>query len=217
MWQIDDLKQVLESAVGSQQQPLKEDSVEEGKKSTVGGWFMGCLSIAAGLSVLSLVGLFIFWLGWVNYVENYQLGYKFDTRTGETTVLDRTGYFVTPPFLVKIHTIDLRPMQVCISSNARVLNCKLVQFNKDGVELFISWHGRNDYEGPGSNNGSNLDDILEAYAYEGTGRSYPFLTVLRELKTADLETASAVPNLLTPPAAAAPVPVAVPQENSVPQ
>lgn len=173
----------------------------------------GCLFITAVLAVLALVGLLGFRLVCVNFVENYQLGYKFDTRTGETTILPRTGYFVTPPLLVKIHTIDLRPMQVCISSNARVLNCKLVQFNKDGVELFISWHGRADYEGPGSGNVSNLDDILEAYAYEGTGRSYPFLTVLRELKTADLETASvAVPSLLAPPAVAAPVPEAVPQE-----
>lgn len=51
---------------------------------------------------------------------------------------------------------------------------QFVQFNKDGIELFLSWHGRQNYSE------MDLSEILKAYAYEGTGRSYPFLTVLRE-------------------------------------
>jgi len=124
------------------------------------------------------------------FVENYELGYKFDMRTGQITTLDRSGYHMLTPIFESVHTVDLRPRQVCIninmdqnsganSANRRVLNCKLVQFNKDGLKLFLEWHGRNDYYG------DSFDDLLKIYAYDGSGRGYPFLTVLRELKSAD--------------------------------
>lgn len=133
-------------------------------------------SIVAVVLVLSIVGLIGFRILFLNYVDNYELGYKFDSRTGVITLLDEAGYHRTPPFVVTVHTIDTRPMQVCINANQRVLNCKLVQFNKDGLELFLSWHGRSDYSG------HTLSQILLSYAYDGSGKSYPFLTVLRELK-----------------------------------
>src|SRR5579863_1592770 len=75
--------------------------------------------------VLPLFCLFWFWALFVNYVDNYQLGYKFDARSGQITILSHSGYVVTPPFVVSVHHIDLRPMQVCISAIQRVLNCKL--------------------------------------------------------------------------------------------
>jgi len=143
--------------------------------------------------VLPLVCLLFFRMLFVNYVDNYQLGYKFDSRTGEITILPHTGYVVTPPFVVSVHHIDLRPMQVCISAIQRVLNCKLVQFNPDieATRLFLSWHGRQDYDGPGTSSSQStsgassytyFQSVLLNYAYDGAGKSYPFLTVLRELK-----------------------------------
>lgn len=147
-------------------------------------WFM--------LVPLLLLGTFR--LTAVTYVDNYQVGYKFDARSGETTILDRTGYFVNWPFVVSVHHVDLRPMQVCISAIQRVLNCKLVQFKRDqeALRLFLSWHGRQDYDGPDTS-GSNQHDsngpaytyfqsVLLNYAFDGSGKDYPFLTVLRELK-----------------------------------
>ncbi len=94
-------------------------------------------------------------------------------------------------------------MQVRISANSRVLNAKLVQFNPDevdpdtgmrGLELFLSWHGRGNYDGPnvsGSSFASStpFSDILTSYAYEGSGKSYPFLTIIRELKTEEVDKA----------------------------
>ena len=138
------------------------------------------MAINAGVLLLVLFSLLVFRVGWVNYIDNYELGYKFDRRTGEISVLPRTGYWITPPVLVKLHTVDLRPMQTCISSNQRVLNCKLVQFNRDGLDLFLSWHGRGNY------NALTLNPILQAYAYEGAGKNYPFLSVLRDMKTEDV-------------------------------
>ena len=80
-------------------------------------------------------------------------------------------------------------MQVCINANARVLNCKLVSFDPAGLDLFLSWHGRNDYSGPGVSTAgtttataSNLENILMSYAFDGSGKSYPFLKVIRELR-----------------------------------
>lgn len=134
------------------------------------GYVLG--AIVAVLVVLAV----LFRITFVNFIDNYQIGYKFDTRDGKITILSETGYVVTPPYLVKVHTIDLRPMQVCINANQRVLNCKLVQFNKEGLDLFLSWHGRTDYEG------NNLNEILKSYAYDGSGKNYPFLTIIRELK-----------------------------------
>lgn len=167
------------------------------------GWLM---KIGAGLVlliVLSVVLLVGFRLVCVDFVENYQLGYVYDARDGTITRLGRTGYIVTWPFVQSVHTVDLRPMQVRISANSRVLNAKLVQFNPDevdpdtgmrGLELFLSWHGRGNYDGPnvsGSSFASStpFSDILTSYAYEGSGKSYPFLTIIRELKTEEVDKA----------------------------
>lgn len=112
----------------------------------------------------------------VDFVDSYELGYKYDSRNGQLSRIDHTGYVVHPPMVVEIHTVDLRPMQVCINANSRVLNCKLVEFNQAGLEVFLSWHGRAEYTA------SALNDILKSYAYDGSGKSYPFLHVIRELK-----------------------------------
>lgn len=116
----------------------------------------------------------------VTFVDSYELGFRYDKRTGQMVRLNQTGYVQHPPFLVDVDVVDLRPMQVCINSNSRVLNCKLVQFNPVGLETFIAWHGRGDYSSTG-----NLADILRSYAYDGSGKTYPFLIILRELKSDD--------------------------------
>lgn len=145
------------------------------------GWAVG------GMLALALVGLIGFRILFVDYVDNYQLPYKFDARTGTITILPEPGYQVTPPFVVSVHHVDMRPMQVCINANQRVLNCKLVQFDPKGIELFLSWHGRNDYNGPGNgtqqgSGTTTFSEILKSYAYDGSGKNYPFLRIIRELK-----------------------------------
>lgn len=125
----------------------------------------------------------------VTFVDSYELGYRYDLRRGTTTVLNRSGYFLQPPVVVQIHTIDLCPMQVCITAsgstsgddgvNGRVLNCKLVRFNPAGLTQFLALHGRDDYDH------DKLAPLLRIYAYDDTRRVYPFLDVLRELRTQD--------------------------------
>ncbi len=127
------------------------------------------------LAFAALAGGTYFLLSW-RFVDNYQHGYEFDATTGRISPLARTGWNHKTPWLQQIYVIDGRPMQVCINANQRVLNCKLVRFNSAGLELFLSWHGRGDY------GQAALNDILKSYAYDGSGRTYPFLTILRELR-----------------------------------
>lgn len=134
--------------------------------------------------IFGLTALWIYVANWWAFVDNYEVGYRFNARTGEMSVLERTGWIQKQPFFELIGTIDTRPMQVCINANSRVLNCKLVRFNPAGIETFLEWHGR-DWR-----NSSTLDQILMSYAYDGTGRNYPFLTILRELKSQDIDAAA---------------------------
>ena len=136
--------------------------------------------IYAGIVIVSLLVLVgIFRLTFVDFVDNHQLGYKVDRRTGAVTKLKDKGYFVTLPFVVKIYTIDLRPMQVCINANNRVLNCKLVQFDTTGFDTFIKWHGVGDYVVSNPKQTGDLPDILMSYAYDPSRDKIPFLKVAK--------------------------------------
>ena len=160
-----------------------EDVMEKANSLWNGFWKKIFMLSCVGL-VLACFGFLVFRVLFVNFVDNYEIPYKYDTRTGKIEKLNHTGYIVTPPFLVKVHSVDGRPMQVCISAIQRVLNCKLVEFNPAGLELFLQWHGRNDYTNDGGTRETptTFNQILMAYAYDGSGKSYPFLTVIRELK-----------------------------------
>lgn len=145
--------------------------------------FKSALRIArftlAGSVVLGLIGLFVWYVAWLKWVENYELGYIFDARNGTITVVDHTGYISSPPFVTHVNTIDLRPMQLCISANRRTLNCKLVKFDPEGLDLFLTWHGRDDYDIESEGIGG-LRDILKSYAFDESGTVYPFLTIMSE-------------------------------------
>ena len=145
------------------------------------------------LSVLILCGLFrgIF----VDFVDNYEMGYKFDKRTGTTEILKDGGYYVNWPIVVDIHTIDLRPGQVCMNANSRVLNCKLVQFNPKGFDAFLAMHGRGAGEGGSNTQGSSgaIYEILKSYAFDVSGGAdCPFLTVVDDMRKKEPVKAAAV-------------------------
>jgi hypothetical protein len=163
----------------------------------VGVFAAGAGVIVVILLVLGLIGSGFFRMFFVDFVENYQVAYRYDL-IGENrgkiiiqTEIDTTyvrgvvqadttyrhGWVVSWPIVNKIHTVDLRPMQLQLNANQRVLNAKLVQFDPKGLELFLSWHGRGDYEA----DDGRFSEILKSYAYDGN--AYPFLKILRELGT----------------------------------
>lgn len=150
-------------------------------------WIVVLLKVLGGLLGTGLLALFLFWAFFLNFIENYEFGYKFDKWTGERTALvdeqgkEKKGWVCTAPW-VSIYTLDLRPIQVCINANSRVLNCKLVQFDMKGFDTLINWHGMQDYSNDGVG-GANLGEILRSYAYDGSGgKDCPFLKVLQEVR-----------------------------------
>lgn len=128
------------------------------------------------LLLISILGLLIYRYAFYGYVENYELGYQFDTSTGITKPIlnqdgsPRCGYVYANP-LVFVYTIDTRPMQVTINANNRVLNAKLVQFDPKGLKTFLAWHGNGNY------NQDALREILKSYAYDASGKDYDFLKI----------------------------------------
>lgn len=141
-----------------------------------------------GIAIASLLLIALIIRGaFFTFIDNYEFGYHFDARTGVMKPLLKKdgslkqGYIFSYPFVEKVHTIEMRPMQVCINANSRVLNCKLVEFNPEGFETFIAWHGRGDYTK------ENLRDILMSYAYDPSNKEYTFLTIKKELENIDVE------------------------------
>jgi len=160
--------------------------VNSGIRDKVSGlnWRAKLLLGLATLLVVAFVGLLVFRVFFVTFVDNYQLGYIYYGRTGQIEKLTRTGYVVTTPVVNAVHAIDLRPGQVCMNANARVLNCKLVRFNSDGFDKFIEWHGR----GAGEGTGVDVYEILKSYAFNvNEGRDCPFLTILDDMRRKNVD------------------------------
>lgn len=165
------------------------------------------LILTITLSVGLLLSVLFFRFGFYTFVENYELAYKFDKVTGKIEVLTnkdgsfKQGYLYSPPFIVSIHTVDMRPVQVCLtddftstsspSSGSRVLNCKLVKFEKVGLLQFIEWHGRGDFSK------YDLQTLLKIYAYDQSPSDYRFLTILKELKDENIKNNSKKDTILS--------------------
>ncbi len=156
--------------------------------------------LISGISAVVLLFLAIlFRIIFVYSVDNYELGYEFDRTNGKITALNRTGYFIRNPFLRVVHTIDLRPMQVRIEANNRVLNAKLVKFRPEGLLQFVSMHGRGNYDVTGTSSSSvstsGFADIMKCYAYENYGNTnndsiielkYKFIKILNTTSGANI-------------------------------
>lgn len=143
---------------------------------------------AAALFIVVLILFVLARVLLISSVENYELGYKFNRLNGQITKLERTGWFVNLPFVVSVKTVDLRPMQVCLNANRRVLNCKLVQFNASFFEDFLRvegwwyywWANRISYNLGHKEEYRGMRDILRGYSF--SRQHYPFITVLAEFE-----------------------------------
>lgn len=146
------------------------------------------------LFVVLFIGALVFRIGWVSFVDNYELGFTFNRFNGEIKPLYRTGYIVRWPIKYVIHSIDLRPYQISITANfgadtsygvpSRVLNAKLVRFNPNGLMTFVAWHGRD-----AGDDLNNLKEIMKCYAFDKEdGKDCPFIVVLSELNPSQTPT-----------------------------
>lgn len=134
------------------------------------------VAVPSTLGVL-FVAFFMWYIMFVTTIEKHEFGYCFDRISGNIEVFTNSGWVVRAPFRYSVHTIDLRPIQITISANQRVLNAKLVKFNPDGIKCFIEWHGR----GAGQQVW-DLAEILKCYAFDkASGEDCPFLEVVQEI------------------------------------
>jgi len=134
--------------------------------------------VALGVVFGTFLFCFLVWyMVWVTNVENYELGFIFDRVTGTIEPVDKQGWVVRTPIRYSVHVIDMRPHQLTISANQRVLNAKLVRFNPKGLQTFVEWHGRK-----AGDDTSNLQEILKCYAFDvADGKDCPFLEVIQEI------------------------------------
>lgn len=139
--------------------------------------------LTVGISFVAVIFGLLVWKGlFLDFVENYQFGIKFNKRTGEMTEISQPGWTRVTPFITEVYTVDTRPMQIRIEANNRVLNARLVKFNPKGWRQFIKLHGLAKYDG------YSLSEILKSYAYENVGnrgndeeileKKYTFLEIL---------------------------------------
>lgn len=149
---------------------MPQESEKLGRSEKIVG---GLVVVAA----LVLIGLLVFWLGWVHTIDKHELGFTYDRLTGKIEKIERNGWIVRTPLRYSVHCLDLRPYQIQISANERILNAKLVRFDPDGLETFVSWHGRS-----AGDNLNNLKEILKCYAFDKLeGKDCPFLIVVSDL------------------------------------
>jgi hypothetical protein len=138
-------------------------------------WMAGALVVTL---VVAFFGLLIFRALWVTNQEKHEFAYAFDRYEGKIECFTNSGWIVRTPIRYSVHTIDMRPIQITISANQRVLNAKLVRFDPKGIQTFIEWHGR----GAGESMNSPLGEILKCYAFDkANGLDCPFLEVVQEI------------------------------------
>lgn len=129
--------------------------------------------VIAAIFAVCFVALLVWRAAWVTFIDNHEFGFIYDKFDGTIEKMEHTGWIVRNPFAYAVHAIDMRPYQVSISANERILNAKLVRFNPVGLETFIEWHGRD-----AGDRLDNLKEILKCYAFDrDEGRDCPFLTV----------------------------------------
>lgn len=119
-----------------------------------------------------LIFLFFFWIFCLNKIGVYEIGIVKNSRTGQMWLQDVSGWYLTSPF-VRVATISLLPMKVELPSDAKIINEKLVRFNKEGWEQFIRMQGFYYY-------GSSLNNILLGFAF--SGMEWSFLEILQEFE-----------------------------------
>lgn len=134
---------------------------------------------SVGAAILS----FFFYIFCLNHIGVQEIGIKYNSWTGEIA-LQHTGWHVTGP-QVQVANVSLLPTQVCLNSGARLLNCKLIRFNENGVQDFIHEQGFHYYGNVTSNTYScasactGMPNILKGYAY--SGKQWAFLEILEEI------------------------------------
>ena len=123
------------------------------------------------LTALAILGVLLFYVGWLNHVSINEIGIAYDSKDGEVWTQNDPGWYLTNP-LVLVTYIPTLPFRVTIPSTARVINAKIVRFNVDGVSDYIRLQGW-EYQMR-----SDMESAFLGYAF--SGQHFPFLIIVQE-------------------------------------
>lgn len=145
---------------------------------TIKSFFQNFWVKVATLVGVLLVGLFFYWIFWLNHLDINEIGVAYNSLDGKITEQEVPGWYVTHPF-VKVAYISTLPRRVEIPSSARVIVAKIVRFNPKGLDEYIR------LQGFGYDLNSSLDNVLLGYSF--SGKDYPFLEVMQDVSQEDIE------------------------------
>lgn len=136
------------------------------------------------LLILS-IGLFIFYLGFVNFTDLNEVGIAYNRFNGDLWLQDTGGWKFNPPWVL-VARVDTRPVRVCVTSAGRGFNCKLVQFQPKAYQIFVEtegfryywWANRFSFNSGYTEEYRGMKDLLRGYAF--SAKKYPFLRVIGE-------------------------------------
>lgn len=132
--------------------------------------------------VVGFLGLGIFRVSCLTYVEEYEFGYKIENSSGEMHPTEHKGYVFSWPFLQSVNTIDLRSTQTCLYVNQLVVACKMVAFNPEGWREFVRMYERRSYRVYDAFEKEkffgDLTEVLKYHAFSSEVNNCSFITVL---------------------------------------
>ena len=136
--------------------------------------------------IMYLAGfVFMFYLAFYHYTDNYEFGLTYNLFTGEVKPDRHTGHHLTYPWVLET-SIDIRPQRVCITSASRNINCRLVQFDTSEYRELIRregfryywWYNRFSFNS-GQETYRGVTNLLLGHAY-GANRC-PCVKILQEV------------------------------------
>ena len=133
--------------------------------------------VFSGLFVLLFL-LTCIWVGVsLHHVKKHELSFTFHRIGGEIEQVSDSGWIFRNRFTYALHKVDLRPFQVSIEANKRILNAMLVRFDPKGLNEFIRNHGQD-----AADDEVTFKEILKSYAFdENGGTTCLFLIVEKSL------------------------------------
>lgn len=134
------------------------------------------------------LGIFLFYILFLNHIEITQVGIARNWFSGETYLQEQPGWYLTPPW-VWVARVGTHPIRVGVPTAGRGYSAKLVKFETEYWEEFVEVEGwryywldnrlsfnlGNDEEYRGFRN------LMLGYAY--SVKEYPFISILDEYKT----------------------------------
>lgn len=137
------------------------------------------------VKLLIVLSFFVFWLFCFNWTSYHEVSIERNFFTGTLLIDTNAGPNFSAPW-IQVSNIDTRTKKLCIDCSCRTMNCRLVQFNKEGTLNFVLregfryywWTNRFSFNSGNDNEYRGMDFILRGYAFDS--EKHPFLNMIKE-------------------------------------